>query len=55
MDLKPLYFSLYEDSSEVSDPYRARVTWLCRPAELPAQVGKTGYSDFLLEARYPYN
>ena len=29
---------LYEDSSDPKDPFRAVVTWLCRPPELPKQV-----------------
>ena len=35
-----LFSSLYEDRSDKSSPFRATVTWLCRPAQLPTQVRK---------------
>jgi len=35
--------SLYEDRSDKSSPYRATVTWLCRPAQLPTQLKNNGH------------
>jgi len=31
---------LYEDRSDSTDPYRAEVTWLCRPSQLPPKLRK---------------
>jgi hypothetical protein len=36
---------LYQDTSATSDPYRAEVTWLCRPSLLPKKLEGHGFEE----------